>query len=107
MSKHKALELAEKLRTRNGNASGFGLGQVCDEADATIRAQHALIVQMREALENAANGMAYLILEVAYKPNTPENIQKVKDAVVTQQPDGPFGDVMRALAAVDQYLEQQ
>lgn len=32
-----ALKCAEMLKTRNGNASGFGIGPVCDEAAVHIR----------------------------------------------------------------------
>lgn len=83
MSKHKALELAEKLRTRNGNASGFGLGPVCDEAEETIRAQHALIVQMREALD--------------------QSVTWVHEAA----PHFVGTEVHDAIAAADQYLGEQ
>lgn len=106
MSKHKALELAERLEEL---ASRLPMRNAEDDEDlmcaSYLRSQHAQLVQMREALESAANGMAELVLEVAYKPATPENIKKVMDAVITQQPDGPFGNVMRALKAADQYLK--
>lgn len=87
MSKHKALELAEKLRTRNGNASGFGLGPVCDEADATIRAQHALIVQMREALATC---------ECAFDPVGNDGGQSFDESKVDY-----------AIAAANQYLKAE
>lgn len=102
MSKHKALELAEKLRARNGNAAGFGLGPVCDEAADTIRAQHALIVQMQAGMKSAAKGMAEVLLELAGAQSTPENIEMVKGKV---QPCTPFGDLLAAIAAADQYLK--
>lgn len=106
MSKHKALKLAEQLQICHAHRF---VNMDTDEptsADAMlIVGMHSLIVQMRDALESAANGMAELVLEVAYKPATPENIKKVRTAVITQQSNGPFGDVMRALNAADQYLK--
>jgi hypothetical protein len=44
--------LAQRLRTRNGRADGFGLGPVCDEAAAALEAQAAQIAELTAAREN-------------------------------------------------------
>lgn len=47
---NEAEKLAERLRTRNGSPSGFGLGPVCDEAASLIERQAEQIKLLREAL---------------------------------------------------------
>lgn len=46
---NEAEKLAELLRTRNGNPSGFGLGPVCDEAASLIERQAEQIKVLRGA----------------------------------------------------------
>ena len=50
-SDHRALDTArliERLRTRNGNAAGFGLGPVCDWAADRIEADAAELEALRK-----------------------------------------------------------
>lgn len=54
MSKE-AEKLAERLRTRNGSATGFGIGPVCDEAASLIERQAEQIRELRAALSMARN----------------------------------------------------
>jgi len=41
-------DLIERLRSRNGNAAGFGIGPVCDEAADALDAKDAEIARLRE-----------------------------------------------------------
>jgi len=44
-------DLVERLRNRNGNAAGFGIGPVCDEAADALEAKDAEIARLREDAE--------------------------------------------------------
>jgi len=44
-------DLVERLRSRNGNAAGFGIGPVCDEAADALAAKDAEIATLRSELK--------------------------------------------------------
>jgi len=50
-------DLIERLRSRNGNAAGFGIGPVCDEAADALAAKDAEIARLRA--ENESSKIAY------------------------------------------------
>lgn len=94
MSKHKALELASEIEGIV-ELGAYGIDGPADRAAAELRAQHALIVQMREAL-NDAHSLSIghtATYQFQHSLNRPHKLhQKVLDANAA------------ALAAADQYL---
>lgn len=95
MSKHKTLELADRIGGRivrnwvhatgqTPRANGYRNDPECQDAADTIRAQHALIEQMRDALGKLRDecGFGRIICETTAST-----------------------EAKRALAAADQYLK--
>ena len=58
---NEAEKLAERLRTRNGSPTGFGLGPVCDEAASLIERQAEQIKLLREALGKARQDINWML----------------------------------------------
>lgn len=89
MSKHKALELADVMDCLS--AMQRSRENAADRAAAELRAQHALIVQMREALDTANTGLRW------YQESSPQ--------FVDGSDDEANAEISAALAAADQYLK--